>query len=218
MNPSSSLGRVFSIHDFKSGLNIRSCVEEYQVIILRGMSFTTYDQIMLTQQLGVVEEAWEDRHPNSKYLQLLDSRQQKKIRIKSTSKYWHLDRSFMPIPTRFTVLYAKQIGEGARGTQFLSSRTVLQSLSKPLLESIRKLKAEHSFSFRFPEIMRAKGVSEQHISKLQRKYTPSLHPLIMQTRFGESMYFSELCTFRILGVPLDAVSYTHLTLPTMDSG
>lgn len=193
------LGRVISFQEVEAGLDIKSFVDEYKVIILRGASLTIGDQISLTQKFGEIEEAWEDHHPESKFLQLMDSRHQKNIEIKSSSKYWHLDRSFMPRPTRFTILHAKKIGPGARGTQFLNSRRILASLPASL-GPIRELKAEHNFSFRFPKILEAKGISAQNISAQMRNYLPSVHPLVARTRFGEGLYFSELCTSRILGV------------------
>ena len=206
MNGTSSettLGKVFSIHEFEKFSDLKTCVEKHQVLVLRGASLSIDDQIQLTKKLGQVEEAWEDRHPSNKYLQLMDSRFQKKIDVKSSSKYWHLDRSFMPQPTRFTMLHAKQIGEGARGTQFLDSRRILRSLPASLLNTIHDLEAEHDFTLRFPEIMEAKGVSGVRVSELTRKYPPSRHPLVMNSPFGEGLYFSELCTRRILDVPLN---------------
>jgi alpha-ketoglutarate-dependent taurine dioxygenase len=197
---STRLGRVISTEEAHEIDDFLGFVQEYQVIVLRGASLSISEQMELTRRLGVAEQSWEDAHPDCEYLQLMDSRKQKKLTIKSSSKYWHLDRSFMPVPTRYTLLHAVEIGNGARGTQFVDSRRLMNSFPPSSTERLRDLSAEHDFALRFPEIMGAKGVTEQRISELRKKYPPSIHPLVHQSKFGESLYFNELCVGRVVGV------------------
>lgn len=180
--------------------NLRAIVEEHQVVVVRNLSLSLDSQIEITTLLGQPEEAWEDRHPSSKFLQLMDSRTQIKIDRKSSSKYWHLDRSFMPHPTRFTFLHAVQVGNGACGTQFIDARDLYMRLSNEVRDVIRNLDAIHDFSLHFPDVMEAKGYEGKQIGNLKRKYPPSRHPLVRVSEYGDSLYYSELCVGRVRGV------------------
>lgn len=173
--------------------NLRDFLVEKQLVILRDCELSIKEQISLTKRLGEVEPAWEDEHPDCPQMQLLDSRRQVKISQKSSSKYWHVDRSFMMNPTRFTVLHGVQIGSGARGTEFLDARDLYSSFSEDSQMELQKLTAIHDFSYRFPDIMRAKGYAEERIDALSNLYPQTRHPLVRKSKFGHSLYFNELC-------------------------
>lgn len=193
---------AFELHagDVGELKNLRGLVEKHQVVVIRNLPLTCDSQIEVTALLGQPEQAWEDKHPSSKFLQLMDSRTQIKIDRKSSSKYWHLDRSFMPHPTRFTCLHAVKVGPSARGTQFIDARNLYARLSNEVRAAIRNLDAVHDFSLHFPDVMEAKGYEERRIGYLKGTYPPSKHPLVRMSEYGDSLYYSELCVGRVLGV------------------
>lgn len=171
---------------------LRTAVQLNRVIVLKR-NLELDEQILLTKSLGEIEPAWEDAHPACKQMQLMDSRLQKKINIKSSSRYWHLDRSFMKQPTRYTILHAKRVGPGARGTQFIDSIGLFDSLPEHLQSRLRELHAIHDFSFKFPSIMKAKNFEAARILAHENIYPATTHPLVRRSEMGESLYFSELC-------------------------
>lgn len=183
--------------------DLKDQVERHQVVVVRGLPLDVSQQMEITKLLGEPEEAWEDLHPESKFLQLMDSRTQVRIAGKSSSKFWHLDRSFMPKPTRFSLLHAVKIGDGARGTQFINSRRLLASLPKDLALRVGHLHAEHDFTLNFPRVMTAKGYDRSRIAKLKEMYPPTIHPMIRESEYGDSLYFSELCVARIVELSRD---------------
>lgn len=183
--------------------NLKDQVERHQVVVIRGLELDVSQQMEITRLLGEPEESWEDHHPKSKFLQLMDSRTQVRIAGKSSSKFWHLDRSFMPRPTRFTLLHAVKIGDGARGTQFINSRRVLASLPEDLALRLDQLHAIHDFTLNFPRVMTAKGYDRSRITTLKKMYPPAIHPMTRKSEYGDSLYFSELCVARIVELSPD---------------
>lgn len=180
---------------------IKDLVTKFQVVVIRGLKLGIEEQLRLTSLLGPLEPAWEDPHPDCDSLQLLDSRNQVKIDGKRSTNYWHVDRSFMPSPTRFSVLYALQIGSGARSTEFMDARALLMSLPLKTQQRCSGLRAKHDFAYRFPKIMQAKGYSEERVQQLRTKYPVSFHPLVRQSQFGASLYYSDLCVSGFASLP-----------------
>ena len=193
----------FEVQDFfinNPACSLLELADKHQFVLLRNQELTLEEQVQLTSLLGVPEPSWEDRHPENGFVQLMDSRAQMRISGKSSSKYWHLDRSFMRFPTRFTVLYAKQADTGSRGTQILDARLLYSRVQSALDLELADLFAVHSFSLRFPDIMRAKGHDPAKIERQISIYPDVLHPLVCKSEFGNSLYFSELCVKKILNV------------------
>lgn len=181
---------------------IRLLLEEAQILLIRNQNLDLQRQLALTSLLGVPEPAWEDEHPASAHVQLMDSALQVKIDVKSSSKHWHVDRSFMSSPSRFTVLYAHHISGDVRPTQFLSGLELYDRLADRVGHDLTTIWATHSFSDKFPFIMGKKGVDTAYIERQRSLYPDSHHPLTRQHCSGRSaLYFSELCTSRIDGLP-----------------
>ena len=191
-------------------------MEKHQFVVLRKQSLTLEEQVQLTSLLGEPEPSWEDQHPDNEFVQLMDSRFQIKITEKSSSKYWHLDRSFMRYPTRFTVLYAKQADIGSRGTQILDARLLCSRVQSAIDIELSSLRAVHAFSLRFPDIMRAKGHDPLKIERQISIYPDVVQPLVRKSEFGNSLYFSELCVKKILDLAdEDSLRIISLALTAM---
>lgn len=180
--------------------SLKTLLDKHQFVVFRGQFLTLEQQIQLTGRLGIVERAWEDCHPQNPFVQRIETRQRSHSGGKSTSNYWHLDRSFFPVPTRYTLLHARRVQTGANTTQILDTRTLLTRASAALNMDLSHLEATHSFSLNIPRIMNAKGAQHSEIFDKVSRYPDVVHPLVQKTDFGAALYFSELCTTRILGL------------------
>ena len=175
-------------------------VKRHQFVVLRKQDLTLEQQVDLTSALGTPEQCWEDRHPENEMVQLMDSKVQKTCAGQGSSQYWHLDRSFMAVPTRFTVLYAKYADASSRGTQILDGRLLYTRVENAVDTALVDLSAVHAFAYRFPDIMKAKGRSEVEIVRKMSAYPDVVHPLVRVGDLGNALYYSDLCVKEIHNV------------------
>ncbi len=190
---------LHNIHDddlkrIKDGLN------NHQLVLLKKQQITMSQQISFTKELGKIEFVWEDKHPDSDYIQLLQNKPKKYKPFKSTSKHWHTDRSFINPSSKYTILYAKQIEGNAGGTEFCNLHQAYMKLSDEYKRKLTSLNAIHSFDYKFPDLMRKKQISKERISTLKSKYPDVIRPLIKTNSASgtKSIFLSELCLKKII--------------------
>lgn len=178
-------------------------LNRYGVVVFRNGNISPHEFIEFAGRLGALETAWEDRHPDYTELQLLDSLHRKSLNEKSSSQYWHSDRSFMKYPTRYTFLYAERVEGRPACTEFLSTSELAATLGSEWLIKNSKFSAVHSFSKNFPRIMSLKGVEAQKIEEQIKLYPEVSHPLVHDVSGVLALYYNELCIERILGASRD---------------
>jgi len=180
---------------------IKNAIIDYKFLVFRNQKITKNDFIDITNSIGKIEEAWEDQHPENKFIQLLQSNGVNKKNVRKSSSIWHTDRSFTKNPTRYTLLYAKKIEGVTSSTELCDTSIPSINLKSDIIELIENKRANHSFNFQFPDIMRSKGHKEEKIQEQINMYPDEVHPLIrIAENNSKSIYFNELCVNKIVGV------------------
>lgn len=205
---SSALGVEISGIDVSCGLSssivedLSRMIDGYLLLIIRQQDLTIEQQLSFTKNFGSIEQAWEDKHPNHPCVQLLSNVGQHPRNFKGSSQYWHTDRSFVSRPSLFTCLYAVEVPVRGGDTLFANMQAAYDKLSSDKKLSVSKLRTIHSFRFRFPEIMKKKGVPSQKIKGSIMNYPDVIHPLVRThpNTGKESLYLNELCISRILNL------------------
>jgi len=179
---------------------LKRLLNKYQLIIIKNQSLSLIQQTELTRKLGEIELAWEDKHPESDYVQYLSNRKRTYPSFKSSSKYWHSDRSFCKTPSRYTFLQAIEISTGSASTNFCDMRSAYTTLPCNIKSLCNELTAVHAFDYKFPEIMRRKGFSESIIQKHLKMYSDVIHPLVKKNKdFNyKALYLNELTICKIV--------------------
>lgn len=89
------------------------------------------------------------------------------------ARHWHTDDSYLAIPAKATVLYAKAIPAGGTGTGFINTRAVLDAMPDDLRARIDGKIAVHKYQSRRNKAPVAKRTPEEEAE------TPDVrHPLV----------------------------------------
>ena len=150
-------------------LEIKKAVETYGVIVINSQNINDDDQINFSEGFGKLEisigtqtKAPDYQNDNSirpeisrisnvdlnnKMLPFDD----KKVIFDRGNNYWHTDSSFKEIPSKISILSAREVPEEGGGTDFIDARHALETWeNKPRKYSISDLKdciCEHSIVY-----------------------------------------------------------------------
>ena len=150
-------------------LNIKNIVETYGVVSIDSQNIDDDDQIKFSERFGKLEISigTQTKAPdyqldnairpeisrisnvdlNNKMLPYDD----KKVIFDRGNNYWHTDSSFKEIPSKISILSAREVPEAGGGTDFIDARHALETWeSKPRKYSIKDLKnciCEHSIVY-----------------------------------------------------------------------
>ena len=150
-------------------LKIKNIVETYGVVSIDSQNIDDDDQIKFSERFGKLEISigTQTKAPdyqldnairpeisrisnvdlNNKMLPYDD----KKIIFDRGNNYWHTDSSFKEIPSKISILSAREVPEAGGGTDFIDARHALETWeSKPRKYSIKDLKnciCEHSIVY-----------------------------------------------------------------------
>ena len=150
-------------------LNIKNIVETYGVVSIDSQNIDDDDQIKFSERFGKLEISigTQTKAPdyqldnairpeisrisnvdlNNKMLPYDD----KKVIFDRGNNYWHTDSSFKEIPSKISILSAREVPEAGGGTNFIDARHALETWeSKPRKYSIKDLKnciCEHSIVY-----------------------------------------------------------------------
>lgn len=140
-------------------LKIKSTVETYGVVVIESQEINDDDQIKFSKGFGNLEisigtqtkapdyEVVNAIRPeisrisnvglNNKMLPFDD----KKVIFDRGNNYWHTDSSFKEIPSKISILSAREVPEAGGGTNFIDARYALETwANKPRKYSIEDLK------------------------------------------------------------------------------
>ena len=204
---------------------LEDCIRSSGLVVMSGVSLHPNELLKFAQQFGELEPAWEDEHPEYEFLQLMDSDTKVQTQQKSSSRYWHTDRSFVSRPSWLTLLYAELVVGKTTPTEFIDARSLASTVIEENSINPEETYATHSFAKVFPSVMIEKGQSEEKVSKQIALYPDVQHPFFTHDINGvPSIYFNELCVTELhgpgisdsdkaIGSVLDAIrrseSYVH---------
>jgi taurine dioxygenase len=100
--------------------------------------------------------------------------------------HWHTDLSYLPLPSRCTILYAREVphreGKAVGDTLFASTYAAYDALPAAMKQRLAGLKAIHSYvgqyQARAAKIRQAGGVREDLSEEQQKKVPDVSHPIV----------------------------------------
>jgi taurine dioxygenase len=169
---------------------VRGAVEEYSVVVIRGLDLCPAEQIELTRLLGQPERVWDvlNRHPEHPDIQII-SNQGRTPAV--GAELWHTDRSFEVEPTRHTLLHARVLPKKRIDTLFADMVAAYHQLSDNVKSVLNGAVGIHSYE-KVGRLRRA-----VHGAELERNYAfpPARHPIVRaHPDTGQrALYVNELC-------------------------
>jgi taurine dioxygenase len=186
--------------NWETRIQLLRALFEYQLLIFRSQDLSVQEQINLTERLGDLEIPWSatNTHPEDSRLQIVSNAGREPGGYKTSSQYWHTDRSFVEDPSLITLLHTQQQPPEGGHTEFADIRGSYDCLAASLKTEIKSLRACHSYSFRFSEL-RKHRLPPNRASKELMEYPDVEHPLVRShpNTGRRALYLSELCLSHI---------------------
>ena len=181
---------------------LRNALHEHLLLIVRDQRLGVPDQVNLARIFGPPEKAWDSKshHPDSPYVQVMNSAPRPPTASRTSSQFWHTDGSFLPCPTLTTILAIQELPRDGGDTLFVDTRSAYRDLPQNLKESVRNVYLRFSYRHQLHGFQTAKYGSEDTTAN---DYPDVLHPLVRQhpgTGQG-SLYLDQLCVSRVEGKP-----------------
>ena len=147
--------------------DLRKVIESYGVTAIKDQSINDDEQIKFSERFGELEISigTNAKKENNPYIKPQISRisnvniatnemlpaEDHKVIFDRGNNVWHSDSSFKPIPSKFSILSAREIPEEGGGTEFVDARHALETWEeKPRKYSLEKIKndiTEHSIVY-----------------------------------------------------------------------
>jgi taurine dioxygenase len=180
---------------------------EHQVLVFRNQDLSVAQQVQLTCAFGEIETVWDSQnvHPDDNRVQIVSNIGRKDADYKTSSQYWHTDRSFVQRPTMLTFLHSRQLPRAGGDTLFTDTCRAYEGLPASIRLDIDSLRASHSFSFRLSEL-RSKRYSTVNTEFEEKSFPDVTHPLVRTHPFTgrKALYLNELCINGVIGYDKEA--------------
>ena len=159
---------------------ILSAFNEHHVLVFRSQTLSKKQQINFTQQFGELEEHVGRLPDGSRYpivhtVTNLDPVSGKPTTAPHThgNYFWHTDKSYHAVPSLMTLLYAVDVPQTGGDTLFCNMQLAYKALTDPEKESLKSLKAVHSW-----EASRRNTGNIPASEEQKRERPPVSHPLV----------------------------------------
>ena len=159
---------------------ILSAFNEYHVLVFRNQTLSKDQQVNFTQQFGELEEHVGRLPDGSRYpivhtVTNLDPVSGKPTTAPHThgNYFWHTDKSYHAVPSLMTILYAVDVPQTGGDTLFCNMQLAYNALTDPEKESLKSLKAVHSW-----EASRRNTGNIPASEEQKRERPPVSHPLV----------------------------------------
>ncbi|MGO8860202.1 MAG: TauD/TfdA dioxygenase family protein, partial [Acidimicrobiales bacterium] len=175
---------------------LRAALDQYGLLILRDLQTTEpSDLVEIASLFGSPEIPFDQSQAHRDYPFVHAIRGDGvSAGRRSSSHFWHTDRSFLNVPSRVTVL--RMVHAPLRGgeTLFLDSVSAFEQLisAEPGL-LLDQLVALHSYA-RYFEVLEKSFYSAEEKTNAVRRFPEVTHPLVAQATGGKkALYYSDLC-------------------------
>ncbi|MAR88167.1 MAG: taurine dioxygenase [Rhodospirillaceae bacterium] len=159
---------------------ILSAFNEHHVLVFRSQTLSKTQQINFTQQFGELEEHVGRLPDGSRYpivhtVTNLDPVSGKPTTAPHThgNYFWHTDKSYHAVPSLMTLLYAVDVPQTGGDTLFCNMQLAYKALTDSEKESLKSLKAVHSW-----EASRRNTGNIPASEEQKRERPPVSHPLV----------------------------------------
>ncbi|GAA1259286.1 TauD/TfdA family dioxygenase [Sphaerisporangium rubeum] len=206
-------------HDDAVVTRVQEALRTHAVIVIRGQQgLSALEQAAFTRLLGPLEPASDMRnhHPDSTDVMVVDNSGTTPV---VGNQCWHSDRSFLPEPTRYTVLSGQVIPASGSETLFADMAGAYRGAPEAWRRTLRGATGVHSYDKLAH--MRAAIHNAPVQPDYARLFPPVRHPLVrLHPESGTAaFYLSELCLARIEPGAGDSVDvsveelHAHATRP-----
>jgi alpha-ketoglutarate-dependent taurine dioxygenase len=193
----------------RDGHAIRHALITHSLIVIRGMELVPAEQVALTRILGEAEVVTDMRnhHPDSVDILVVNNSGDTPV---VGNQCWHSDRSFLPEPTRYTILRAHVVPPSGGDTVFADMVAAYEQLPPHWKAQLAGTVGVHSYD-KIAKL-RAEIHNKPVEANYERKYPRVRHPVVrLHPETGTpALYINELCLVSIksergtpINVPLD---------------
>lgn len=197
-------GRTDTLLAERDGEAIKKALLKWSVIVIRGRELAPTEHVALTRILGDPEVVTDLRnhHPESVDILVVSNSGGTPV---VGNKCWHSDRSFLPEPTRCTVLRADVVPRRGGDTLFADMVGAYAESSAEWKDELSGAVGIHTYD----KIARMRSeIHRQPVEQgYERKYPPVRHPVVRAhpETGSPALYLNELCLDRMesaQGAPL----------------
>ena len=200
----------------RDGRLIADALLTHSVLVLRGLRLDPAEQVALTRTLGEPEVVTDLRnhHPESKDILVVSNSGTTPV---VGNQCWHSDRSFLPEPTRYTILRAHIVPPEGGDTLFADLVAAYAEMSAKWKAVLEGANGVHTYDKTAQLRAQIHGGPVEEDYEL--KYPPVRHPMVRAhpETGAPTLYLSELCLTRVespdgheAGVPVDDL-HAHAT-------
>jgi taurine dioxygenase len=184
-----------------TSFRLREALYKHLLLVVRDLQLDFSGLIDLAKAFGKPELVWDtgSRHPESPYIQVMNSASQPGGGARSSSQFWHTDGSFRERPTLTTLLAIQQLPQEGGDTLFVDTRSAYDDLPKATQDSIGSLRLRYSYQYQLLGFQVKKYGTGNH--ETAEDYPDVLHPAARAhpvTGRG-SLYLDQLCVASVEG-------------------
>ena len=159
---------------------IEQAYDSYSVLLFRDQSIDETQHLAFSRRFGELEVHVLDQYLHQEHPEILIVSNvmdgDRHVGIYDAGRYWHTDLSYMPVPSRGSLLYAIEVprdesGEPLGDTLFASTAAAYDALSESMKRQIADLKAEFSLANRHAKLV-ADGTKAPSSATRIRKRRP----------------------------------------------
>ena len=194
---------------------LRDAWNTYSVLVFRDQRFDEDQHIGFSKRFGPLEkhvlyQYLHPEHPEIFVVSNVVDADGRHVGAYDAGRYWHTDLSYMPVPSRGSILYAIEIPQDDFGaplgdTLWTSTAAAYDGLSPAMKARIDGLEAEFSLENRHKKLI-ADGDLSATLDDVHKKSAPPVVHKVVRTHpvtGRKCIYVNEGQTARILGMSAD---------------
>lgn len=183
---------------------------DHHVLVFRDQRITPAAHVAFSRRWGplevhVLRNFQLPGHPEILQVSNVRDEQGRPLGLGDAGVFWHSDLSYKEKPSLGSLLHAQELPAEGGDTLFANQHLAYDELPQALKDTIRGLKAEHSYLARYEEL-RARNPWRPALTEAQvAEVRPTVHPVVRRhPETGRlALFVSEHFTTRIVGLPED---------------
>ena len=179
---------------------VQAALDTHSVVVLRNAQLTLDEQIALTKLLGEPEVVTDMRNHHPDRLEVLVVSNTGRTPVIGNTN-WHSDRSFLPTPTRYTILHGVVVGGNGMGDTLFAD--MVGAYAEAPLEWKRVMEGSMGVHTYDKTARLRAQLHNTEIEEYLSRYPPVRHPLVRSCHHGPrpnstpALFISELCLARL---------------------
>jgi alpha-ketoglutarate-dependent taurine dioxygenase len=201
-----SLGRDAALVDDETAREVLDALEQHTVLVFRGLDLDDATQVAFSRRLGDLviiggrQPSSEDPYPEIFKVTLDTAKNRSAESLKGTF-FWHIDGATDEIPTKASLLTARQLADGGGDTEFASTYAAYEDLPDEDKKRLEAIRVVHSL-----EAAQRLVRPEPSPRELDawRARPPKEHPLVWTHRSGRKSLVLGATASHVVGMAEDA--------------